>query len=247
LIRVQEPTTIRFGSPHRHFETTDSTNERAKFLAETGAPGGLVVTAGSQVAGRGRRGRSWFAGPGSSLLYSALLRPLGDRPLLPLLVPLAVCDAAEELGDRACKIKWPNDVWVDECKLAGVLIEGRPDADPADSWAVIGIGLNLDLSDVRIPDDLEGRVTWLGRDVDQDLALERLNRALESWLAASDSKILEEFRRRDLLVGRDLEWDGGSGTARGIDDLGHLLVETGNETIALGAGEVSLGANLRGG
>jgi BirA family biotin operon repressor/biotin-[acetyl-CoA-carboxylase] ligase len=136
---------------------------------------------------------------------------------------------------------------VDECKLAGVLIEGRPDADPADSWAVIGVGLNLDLSDVRIPDGLEGQVAWLGRDVDHDLALEELNRTLEFWLAASDSKILEEFRRRDLLAGRDLEWDGGSGSARGIDDRGHLLVETGDETIALGAGEVSLGANLRGG
>lgn len=243
---MQEPISIRLGCPHRHLEVTDSTNERAKSLAEAGAPGGLVVTAGSQVAGRGRRGRSWFAVPGSSLLYSALLRPLGDRPLLPLLVPLAVCETAEELGNRACEIKWPNDVWVDGRKLAGVLIEGRPDSDPADSWAVIGIGLNLDLSEVRVPDDLEGRVAWLGRGVDRDQTLERLNRALESWLSADDAKILEEFRRRDLLAGRELEWDGGAGTARGIDDRGHLLVETDDETIALGAGEVSLGAHLRG-
>ncbi len=244
--RVQEPITIRLGCPHRHFELTDSTNERAKSLAEAGAPGGLVVTAGGQMAGRGRRGRSWFAGPGSSLLYSALLRPLGQRPLLPLLVPLAVCETAEELGDHPCRIKWPNDVWVDERKLAGVLIEGRPDAEPTESWAVVGIGLNLDLSGVRIPDDLEGRIAWLGRGIDHDLALERLNRSLESWLSADDARILEEFRRRDLLTGRELAWDGGAGVARGIDDRGHLLVETAGGTIALGAGEVSLGANLRG-
>ena len=63
-----------------------------------GAPGGLVVTADEQSAGRGRQGRSWFAPPGIALLYSALLRPLGERPLLPLAVPLAVCEAAESLA-----------------------------------------------------------------------------------------------------------------------------------------------------
>lgn len=238
--------TTRLGNPHRHFNQTDSTNERVKELAGAGAPGGLVVTADSQSSGRGRRGRSWFADPGSSLLYSALLRPLGDRPLLPLLVPLAVCDAAEELGDRPCQVKWPNDVWIDERKLAGVLIEGRPDTDPAESWAVIGIGLNLDLSDARLPEELEGRVAWLGEGASFEQALESLNAALESWLEAGEQRILDEFRRRDLLVGRQLEWDGGAGRAAGIDERGHLLVETGDEeTIALGAGEVSLGAGLR--
>ncbi len=239
--------TTRLGNPHRHFNETDSTNERAKELADAGAPGGLVVTAESQSAGRGRRGRSWFAEPGSSLLYSALLRPLDDRPLLPLLVPLAVCEAAESLSDQACRVKWPNDVWVDERKLAGVLIEGRPDTNPGSSWAVIGIGLNLDLSGAQLPEELEGKVAWLGAGVGFERALEELNASIESWLETDEEKILAEFRKRDLLAGRQLEWDGGSGTAAGIDGRGHLLVETvAGEEIALGAGEVSLGARLRG-
>ncbi|MGZ5342459.1 MAG: biotin--[acetyl-CoA-carboxylase] ligase, partial [Solirubrobacterales bacterium] len=125
---------MRFGAPHRHFRATDSTNARARELAESGAPGGAVVTAEEQSAGRGRQGRSWFAPLGAALLYSALLRPLGERPLLPLAVPLAVAEAAEALGAPGCRLKWPNDVWLEERKLGGVLIEGRP-AGPDGGWA----------------------------------------------------------------------------------------------------------------
>ncbi|HWP33775.1 MAG TPA: hypothetical protein VNL97_08500, partial [Solirubrobacterales bacterium] len=84
-----------FGWPHRHYRITDSTNERARELVEAGAPGGAVVTAREQTAGRGRRGRAWTAPDGKALLYSAVLRPLDERHLLlPLSVPLAICAAA---------------------------------------------------------------------------------------------------------------------------------------------------------
>jgi len=136
------------GWPHRHYALTDSTNARAKELAANGAPHGTVVTADEQTAGRGRQGRVWVAPPGRALLYSLLLRPLGDRPLLPLVVALAVCEAAEglvassgevksggamapqgEAGKGAapprCLVKWPNDVLLEGRKLAGALIEAR--------------------------------------------------------------------------------------------------------------------------
>ncbi len=89
----------RFGLPRHHFRSTDSTNERAAHLALTGAPGGTIVTADEQTAGRGRRGRAWAAPPGKALLYSAILRPLRrEHGLLPLAVPLAVCEAVEALA-----------------------------------------------------------------------------------------------------------------------------------------------------
>src|SRR4051812_15638707 len=88
----------QFGAPWRHYAQTDSTNTRARELAAAGAPGGTLVTATEQTAGRGRQGRTWTAPPGKALLYSALLRPLEDRHMmLPLAVPLAVCEAAEAL------------------------------------------------------------------------------------------------------------------------------------------------------
>ncbi|HET7053317.1 MAG TPA: biotin--[acetyl-CoA-carboxylase] ligase [Solirubrobacterales bacterium] len=143
---------MSFGTPHRHFRATDSTNARARELVEAGAPHGTVVTADEQTAGRGRQGRTWTAPPGKALLYSAVLRPLDERHLLlPLAVPLAVCEAAEELEPEVeCKVKWPNDIWVEGRKLAGVLIEAKPQ----DGWAVIGVGLNLSISCDEFPPEL---------------------------------------------------------------------------------------------
>lgn len=227
-----------FGRPHRHHRRTDSTNARAKELAEAGAPGGLVVTADEQSAGRGRQGRSWFAPPGTALLYSALLRPLGDARLLPLAVPLAVCEACEQVAPVRCEVKWPNDVWVEGRKLAGVLIEGRPEEE----WAVIGVGLNVAVPAGSFPPELRESAVSLGTGAPPSIAdsLDALNSALGRWVNRGDDEILEGFRARDALRDRWIGWDGGEGIAAGIDAAGHLLVERDDEVIALGAGEVHL-------
>jgi BirA family biotin operon repressor/biotin-[acetyl-CoA-carboxylase] ligase len=239
-----------FGSPHRHFRRTDSTNERAKERAMTGAPGGMVVTADEQTAGRGRRGNAWFAPPGSCLLYSALLRPFAaDRaPLLPLAVPVAVCEAAEAVAPVRCQVKWPNDIWVDERKVAGILVEARPD----DGWAVIGVGLNVAIPQDDFPGELRETATSVlptegegglapGGAPGVRAALEELNKSLGRWVDASDDDVLAAFRTRDALSGRRISWQGGEGTAEEIDEQGHLVVEKADgERIALGAGEVHL-------
>ncbi len=136
-----------FGAPRRHFRLIDSTNEQARELAIAGAPSGTVVTAGEQTAGRGRRGRQWSAPAGKALLCSAILSPLrAEHALLPLAVPLAVCEAVESVAPLECRVKWPNDVWSDGRKLAGVLIEAQPP-----SWAVIGVGLNVGVERDEFP------------------------------------------------------------------------------------------------
>jgi BirA family biotin operon repressor/biotin-[acetyl-CoA-carboxylase] ligase len=241
---------VDLGRPHRHYKRTDSTNERAKEMAIAGAPGGLVVTASEQTAGRGRRGTAWFAPPGSCLLYSALLRPFAaDRSaLLPLAVPLAVCEAAERVAPVRCQLKWPNDVWVDERKVAGVLAEARPD----EGWAVVGVGLNLAIAEEDFPPDLRGRAASLlpteaegglppGGAPSVPAALGALNEALGRWTEAPDEEILSAYRARDALCGRRISWEGGEGVAEEIDERGHLVVETSDgERVALGAGEVHL-------
>ena len=184
---------VAFGSPHRHFRVTDSTNARARDLAEAGAPGGLVVTADEQDAGRGRQGRSWFARPGSALLYSALLRPLGERPLLPLAVPLAVCEAAESLAPVECAVKWPNDVWVGTRKLAGVLIESRFERGGG-GWAVIGVGPNLTVARDELPEELRDTATSLAieapdRTSSRSAAKLALDDALGSWVDAEPRRM----------------------------------------------------------
>jgi BirA family biotin operon repressor/biotin-[acetyl-CoA-carboxylase] ligase len=227
-----------FGAPHRHFSRTDSTNTRARELAEAGAPHGTVVTAGEQSEGRGRQGRTWTAPPGRALLYSALLRPLGESHLLlPLAVPLAVCETAESLQPGLeCAIKWPNDVWVDGRKLGGILIEAKPQ----DGWAVIGVGLNLAIEPGEFPPELRETATSLSGAGRED-ARRALDAALGRWVEEEAERILAAWRARDALRGREISWDGGSGIADGVDERGNLLVVTaGGDRVALGAGEVHL-------
>jgi BirA family biotin operon repressor/biotin-[acetyl-CoA-carboxylase] ligase len=243
------------GTPHRHYHLTDSTNTRARGLAEAGAPHGTVVTAGEQREGRGRQGRTWTAPAGKALLYSAVLRPLDERHLLlPLAVPIAVCEAAEELrAGIECAIKWPNDVWVGERKLAGALIEAKPQ----DGWAVIGVGLNLSIAPDEFPPDLRDTAISLFGSLEEGrrslpavaptlpptplTAAKVLSRHLDRWVVEDAGTILAEWRARDALRGREISWDDGSGVADGVDDRGSLVVVTaGGDRVALGSGEVHL-------
>jgi BirA family biotin operon repressor/biotin-[acetyl-CoA-carboxylase] ligase len=135
------------GTPRVHLRQTDSTNARARELAVRGAPHGTLVTAGEQSAGRGRQGRTWSAPAGRALLCSLILR---EPPrLLPLRAGVAV---SEVCGERAV-VKWPNDVLVSGRKLAGILVEGRPQ----EGWAVLGIGLNVAVRPEQFPPELRDR------------------------------------------------------------------------------------------
>lgn len=196
------------------------------------------MTAAAQTAGRGRQGRSWSAPPGKALLYSAVLRPLDRRHLLlPLAVPLAVCEVVEELSGRRAEVKWPNDVWVEGRKVAGVLIEARPQ----DAWAVIGVGLNVAVEPAEFPPELRETATSIGGGATVPAALAALNRRLGGWTGAAADEVLAAFRERDALRGREISWVEGTGVAEGIDERGNLLVRTsGEETVSLGAGEVHL-------
>jgi len=223
------------GEPRIHHDVTDSTNERARELAGEGAAHGTLVTASEQTAGRGRQGRSWTAAPGEALLMSVIVRDLEPRhALLPLMAALAVCEAAESVADVECRIKWPNDVWVDRRKLSGILVEARPAA----GWAVVGIGLNTGVR--QFPAELRETATTLHLS-EPDVALAPLLASLGRWLVADQADILTAWRARDALLGWTVRWQDGEGTARGVDDSGSLLVELDSgEIVSLGAGEVHL-------
>jgi BirA family transcriptional regulator, biotin operon repressor / biotin---[acetyl-CoA-carboxylase] ligase len=219
------------GLPRVHHRRTGSTNERARELALGGAPHGTLVTADEQTSGRGRQGRSWTAPPRSGLLMSLLLRDFDE--LLPLTAAVAICEALPV----DCRIKWPNDVWLEGRKLAGILVEGRPQA----GWAVLGIGLNVTTED--FPDEIAETATSLqlaGVETTSDAVLERLLPLLEHWLAEPTDVVLDRWRSRDALHGKAVRWSGGEGMAAGIDESGGLLVDTADERVTLSAGEVHL-------
>jgi len=247
-----------------HLRRTGSTNERARELAFAGAPHGALVTASEQSAGRGRQGRRWSAPAGSSLLMSLVLREVA--PLLPLMAAVAVCDVA---GPRA-RIKWPNDIVVDApsasaglAKLAGILVEGRPQ----EGWAVLGIGLNVAVRLDELPAELRPEAAAEGAaagaaagaglpaatlglaPADVEPMLAGLLAALERRLAEPAQATLEAWRAHDALRGREIAWGASDaaderrsrGRAEGIDGSGRLVValaDGGRTTI--GAGEVHL-------
>jgi BirA family transcriptional regulator, biotin operon repressor / biotin---[acetyl-CoA-carboxylase] ligase len=228
------------GRPRVHHRATDSTNQRAKELAAAGALHGTLVTADEQTAGRGRQGRSWTAPPGHALLLSLVLRDLDDRhALLPLAAAVAVSEACERTAGVACRIKWPNDVWIEGRKVSGILVEGRPQ----ESWAVLGIGLNV--STPEFPDELRGIATSLalagsGSAPERHAVLDALLASLDRLLTAPADQVLAAWRERDALLGAEVAWDGGLGTAAGVTDAGALRVETPAGLVELDAGEVHL-------
>jgi BirA family transcriptional regulator, biotin operon repressor / biotin---[acetyl-CoA-carboxylase] ligase len=227
----------RVGSPRVHLRSVDSTNVLLRDLAVRGAPHGTLVTAAEQTAGRGRQGRVWLAPAGASLLCSWLLREPPN--LLSLVAGVAV---AEVCGPRA-RIKWPNDVLIDDRKVAGILVESRPQ----ERWAVLGIGLNVALTVDQIPEELRDRAGTLGLgSAEIEPMLERLRSALGHWLTAPAEAMLATVRERDALRGRRIGWDGGAGggagVAAGIAADGRLTVTLDDGShVALDAGEVHLG------
>jgi BirA family biotin operon repressor/biotin-[acetyl-CoA-carboxylase] ligase len=235
------------GGPLLHLDTTGSTNDRARQLALAGAPAGTIVVAEEQKAGRGRHGRTWSAARGRALTLSLLLRPEpGVLSLLALATAVAVCEACEAMVSVRCRIKWPNDVLIERRKLAGILIESRPQEE----WAVVGIGLNVDTPEAELAPALRETATSLriaaGGAVDRDDAFDALIERLAFWSAAGPGQVLDAYRKRDVLEGEEVSWSAGErslrGTAAGIDDGGNLIVFTrAGERLALDAGEVHLG------
>jgi BirA family biotin operon repressor/biotin-[acetyl-CoA-carboxylase] ligase len=230
---------------------TGSTN--ADLLRRGGAEG-QVLAAESQVAGRGRMGRSWVSEPGASLTFSVLLRPVSvpaaRRGWLPLLTGVAVACAVRDVSGVAAALKWPNDVLAGSRKLAGILAEQSGDA------VVIGIGLNVATPADALPVPPGGLpATSLlveGASVSREAMLAGILRELERRYTAfrddpdpARTGLLAEYRALCATLGRPVrvELPGGgslSGVAEDIDAAGRLLVapSPGAPPAAVSAGDV---------
>jgi BirA family transcriptional regulator, biotin operon repressor / biotin---[acetyl-CoA-carboxylase] ligase len=151
----------RLAGPLLAFAAVDSTQTIGRRLAAEGAPEGTVIVADAQRAGRGQRGRTWTAPPGAGLLLSCLLRPPlppSRWPTLTLVGAAAVVDAVRDLTGIPARLKWPNDVLVEERKLAGVLAESVVSPAP---FIVMGLGVNVGQRAEAWPPELQGRAVSL--------------------------------------------------------------------------------------
>ncbi len=221
-------------------DEVDSTNEYAKGIAPD-VPEGTVVVARRQTSGRGRRGRSW-ASPEGGLWMSVVLKPKKVDPRLVFTGALAVVDVLDEFGIRS-GIKWPNDVWVDRKKIAGVLTEGK-----AGQYVILGIGLNVNNP---LPAELRETATsmiyLIGAKVPLDKVLERLVFHLNAWYRlyrARPDLLMVKVRERTFILGRIVEvsQDESSFVGRAVDvlDDGSLLLDVNGELRRVVHGDVSL-------
>lgn len=218
----------RLGRPVYFFPVVGSTNDEALRLAEAGAPEGALVVADAQSAGRGRAGRGWHTPPGTALAFSVILRPgVGHLSRVALLGGLAAAEAIEAVAGLRATLKWPNDVWVNGRKVAGVLAESSLQ-EATVAHVVLGVGVNVNAGPP--PDSTyEYPVTHLsaeaGRPLDRLALLASIVRRLGEWYAEIGSE-----RVRQAWSAR-LQWRGervavGSlvGMAEGVDDDGALRI-----------------------
>ena len=206
------------------WNTVASTNDLAALAAGSSANDGLVVLAEEQTAGRGRRGRSWSAPAGSSLLMSVLLFPASepsDPAWLTALAAVAVAEVVSQWSPRPARIKWPNDVRVDGRKIAGVLVERAV-------GAVIGVGVNLNLALEDLPPELRETATSLqvliGGRVDRSEFARELIRGLDArydeWRTRGPSALNARWRSLSEHLGRPVQVETASGPVVGrLDDL----------------------------
>lgn len=238
-----------------YYREIDSTNKRARTLAAEGYPEGTLIVAEKQTDGRGRRGRNWYSPSNQGIYVSVILRPvfpLKQISRVSLLAAVAVAETLEEELNLQPRIKWPNDILINNRKIAGILSEAVTDMDSIE-YIVIGIGLNINNPPEEFPADLRTPATSALAENDHPgsrvKVLRRLLLSLEKHYnllqSGNFTQTLEIARRLSLVIGQEVRLDEVNtvitGLAIDIDDSGFLLVKDQTGTIhTIMSGEISV-------
>lgn len=227
-----------FGRQVIYRETVVSTNELAKELARKEAEEGTVVIAEEQTGGKGRMERVWYSPPGQGLWFSTILRPEikpVDASKLTLVSAVAVAKTIREVADITAGIKWPNDVLVNQRKVAGILIEMSAEIDKI-NYLVLGIGVNVSLDGTSIPGELADIATSLEAENKLKVTrvellaalLNNLDKLYEDFLAGKFKQILNSWKEMSVTLNRRVKVISGSeveeGVASDLDEDGALVL-----------------------
>ena len=236
-----------------HYLSIDSTNKKAKELAEMGAAHGTLVTADAQYAGIGRRGRSWSSEKENGIYMTMILRPeieANKASMLTLTAALAVETAIANSFSCKPMIKWPNDVVLNKKKICGILTEMVLNGTEID-YVVIGIGINV--NNKEFPEEIvqtaSSLALELGEKIDREMLITEVwNRFwvyYEQFLETTDLSLLREKYERALVNKEEkvkvLDPLGEyTGIAKGITNTGELIVDMEGEIRQVSGGEVSV-------
>ena len=201
--------------------TTTSTLDDAHRLASTGAPSGTLILANEQTAGRGREGKSWQSSAGAGLWLTLIERPKDTSGLgvLSLRVGLVAAEALDRFAAEPIRLKWPNDLYIDRGKVAGILVEARWRQSVVE-WVAIGLGVN-----VRVPDNIDSSAGLEPGTERLDVLTELIPglRAAARAQGPLRPEEMEEFNARDLARGKTCV-QPALGRVAGISATGELLV-----------------------
>jgi BirA family biotin operon repressor/biotin-[acetyl-CoA-carboxylase] ligase len=229
--------------PVYHYERVASTMDVVHALAEQGAEAGTVVVAGEQLEGRGSRARPWYSPPGG-LWLSVLFRPgsAGAVEVMSIRVGLALARSLDRFTRTPVRLKWPNDLMLDDRKVGGVLCEARWQGTTL-GWVAIGVGLNVRNP---VPAALRGRATCLAHERPDLAESELLDpvvaavRELDLCAPQLSTEELEQFSVRHWLNGREIR-EPVVGTVTSLASDGTLQVRTaGGTCVALRSGSIEL-------
>ncbi len=239
----------------QYFPTIDSTNDRLREMAKSGAPQGTVLVAGQQTGGHGRRGRSFHSPADVGVYLSILLRP-GCRPEelmhLTCAAAEAMCDAVAQSAGFRPGIKWTNDLVAGRRKLGGILTELGFAADGSVDWAIIGIGINCCQTAGDFPADIRDMAASLSMAANAPIDRAKVAAAMMDalWkmsqkLLTGKADILSAYCRDCVTLGQQVALVRGDecrhGLALDIDENGALMVEFAPGHIeAVNSGEVSV-------
>ena len=232
----------------------DSSNNRAKALAASGAPHGYLVIAESQSGGKGRMGRSFFSPEHSGVYITYVLRPqmLAEKAvMITSMAAVAVARAIETLADVDVKIKWVNDLYINDRKVCGILCEASMDFETGGlEYAVLGIGINV--TKMEFPPELASIATSIENECGHPMSRSRLIAEISNQLEALYGQLetgafMAESRSRSNVIGRDVTVIRGDeryeAHAIDIDDTGRLVIRTASGVSRVGSGEISLKLN----
>ncbi|MEP6857696.1 MAG: biotin--[acetyl-CoA-carboxylase] ligase [Gemmatimonadales bacterium] len=218
-------------------ESTTSTLDVAHRIAAEGAPAGTLVVANEQTAGRGRGGKSWQSSPGTGIWLTLIERPASSSGLevLSLRIGLAAAEALDRFAPEPIRLKWPNDLYVDRGKLAGILVEARW-REGSVEWVAIGLGVNVSAPlEVQNSAGLEpgtDRVDVLGE-------LVPALRAAALVKGPLDATEREEFNARDMARGKACV-QPAIGRVAGITPTGELLIALADSVVPFRSGSLVL-------
>ena len=233
---------LPFQTNHVHYlPSCHSTNEVARDLLQSEAMEGTVVITDNQFAGKGQAGNKWRSFPGQNLTFSLILRPTFLMPkeqfLITVILSLAIKEALEEILPGEIKIKWPNDIFFNNEKIAGLLIENVLRGNSYDS-CIAGIGLNV--NQTEFSDDIKATSIKLAtnQELELNLMLNSLMKSISAFylkLRGDRKSIQERYHHSMLGLGElrkfEVAGDDFDGIIQGTDDFGRLLVKKGNEVL----------------